>query len=404
MKKSAVITLILCVLSFNACAQWYIFPGNKKTEEKAKTAEVEKDEQQPHTEAAGQQDAFPEEIAAKPDVYEYQGLETIHAALILPLQASTKPSANFFEMYSGALMAVRDAAGTGSSISLSVYDSADSHQEYNRILEDNDLILGPVSVEDIYNAAKTLPEDKRIISPLEPKAAGLADSLGVIHAPSPWSAQIDEVVPWLASDLRPMEKVVVIKDPKETGEQTDYLLQKLSEMDMECVFVDAVTESAFDAMTSKCIIASDRDDFLSASIRSLTALLALGKDNITLYGTSKTRSAATDTKTLHSLNAHMVLGYYTDYENPKVKDFVLKYRAVFDNEPGSFAFQGYDTMHYFLGMCSLYGRQWYKKLPDFTESGLQSGFRFRNDESKKGFVNSGVRRVVFGRDLSTILN
>ena len=68
------------------------------------------------------------------------------------------------------------------------------------------------------------------------------------------------------------------------------------------------------------------------------------------------------------------------------------------NEPGSFAFQGYDAMHYFVSICAQYGRQWYKKLPYYNERGLQSDFRF-NEETPR--VNQAVRRIVYNPDLTT---
>ena len=93
----------------------------------------------------------------------------------------------------------------------------------------------------------------------------------------------------------------------------------------------------------------------------------------------------------------MTASYYIDYEDPAVKRFILAYRALFQDEPGSFAFQGYDTMHYFVTICTRFGRQWYKKLPEYDEKGLQADFRFREES---GRVNQAVRRIVYNPDLT----
>ena len=88
-----------------------------------------------------------------------------------------------------------------------------------------------------------------------------------------------------------------------------------------------------------------------------------------------------------------------DYDDPAVKRFILAYRALYKNEPGSFAFQGYDTMHYFVTMCSRYGRRWHKKLTAYSETGLQADFRFSDDPVR---VNQAARRIVYRPDLTTV--
>ena len=81
---------------------------------------------------------------------------------------------------------------------------------------------------------------------------------------------------------------------------------------------------------------------------------------------------------------------------------MLAYRALFKGEPGSFAFQGYDTVHYFVTMRHDYGRRWYRRLPEYQEKGLQSDFRFDRRHGE-GRENIAVRRVVYNSDLTTTL-
>ena len=53
-------------------------------------------------------------------------------------------------------------------------------------------------------------------------------------------------------------------------------------------------------------------------------------------------------------------------------------------------------------MCTEYGRQWYKKLPEKYGRGLQADFKF-SDDDKAGAVNEAVRRIVYNPDLSLTL-
>ena len=73
-----------------------------------------------------------------------------------------------------------------------------------------------------------------------------------------------------------------------------------------------------------------------------------------------------------------------------------KYRALFNTEPTQFAFQGYDVAKYFLSMCAKYGDAWMKYVED--ASMLQSTFDIK--PSGNGYVNEGIRRIVYGPEYS----
>lgn len=412
MRKITFIFLLLSLLSLNACAQWYIFPGKigqKRQQEntvvKAKEAPESKDTPMPEETVPTREDV---EIALEPftDEYSYIALDPVRIALILPLQASGNPSANFYEMYNGALLAVNDLADKGTAIELNVFDTADSMTALNaETLENNDVILGPVSTDDLLKLLAVCPADKMLISPLEPKAQEFADSLNLIQAPSPWTCQYTEIADWISSELRFNDRLLLIRDEEGLGEQTQCLIASLDAKGVKYLPLSELSEELFPKGSAvRCVIASDRDEFISATIRTLNTIASTGDRNITLYGTSKTRNAASDIKVLHNLDTHFTATYNIDYDNPKVKDFILRYRALYNNEPGSFAFQGYDTMYYFLNAALTYGKQWHKKLPEYTQKGLQSDFKFQEDATRTGDVNSAARRILLSKDLSTFVH
>ena len=391
--------IILSLISSNACAQWYLFPGRNK-EKKVQTDTVGVHIETP---TENVKYVIPDVVEEeKEDEYNYEDIGTIRAAVILPLQASGKASANFLEMYGGILMAVRDMGEQGTRISLNVYDSAEEGtiNDFD-IYDSNDIILGPVTYNDIVQAAGLCPKDRRIISPLEPKAAALVDSSRVIQMPVHWTRQIDEVTEWISSGLTRFEKIVVFED-SEQGEQKDYILSRLESCGKPFTKVaEATSESLPEGESYRCIIASDREEFIFQTVKNLSSL-ANDNRQIVLYSTSRVKSNSIDAKYLHTLNTHMTAVYFTDTENSDVRNFTLKYRALFKTEPGSFAFQGYDTMHYFIRMCTLYGKQWYKKIPEYSERGLQADFRFESSDTE-GSINTAIRRVVFGNSSTSLL-
>ena len=97
---------------------------------------------------------------------------------------------------------------------------------------------------------------------------------------------------------------------------------------------------------------------------------------------------------------HVSLTYYIDYEDQRVKDFLLKYRALFNTEPSQFAFQGYDIASYFMNLCSRYGNRWTEMIHKAPQAMLQSTFKCRKDSIDGGFVNNGIRRIVYGEGWS----
>ena len=416
MKRLLIIAASIITFSLSASAQWYLFPIEEKEEQK--TAEEQKTvETQKATEAQE-----PEirvivddgEILAATDTVE-QAIrqeeefvldipETIKVTLLLPVQLSGKTNTNFVDMYAGALLAARDLGNEGLKIELSAFDSSDeSGMVTEEILAGSDIILGPVSPDDMMRYMESAP-DKFFVSPLEPKSAALADSSYVVQAPSSAYDQVDELVAWLLEETVAGDDVVLLKDTVSSAitEQSAYLIQKLEESGLR--FKTAYLASNINPSSignTRFVIASDRDSFIATAARQIgLSSMKRKKDDLFIYGTSKLRNAnGLEAQYLYMTNARITMTYAIDYSDEKVKDFILAYRALYKDEPAAFAFQGYDTMHYFVKACARYGRQWYKKLPEYSERGLQSNFRFDVKETA-GNVNKAVRRVAYNRSTS----
>ena len=410
MKKVCTLLLLLCSLSVSACAQWYLFPGKKKqqqTETPADSMTAFRDsllmrDAQTQQDSTVFADSLSAEAVVPDDVFVLDIPSVIHIGLVLPLQASeAKPNSNFLDLYSGALLALRDLGATGLQADLQVFDSADGKTAVpSSLIDESDVILGPVGYDEMHQALPQCTPGKVLISPLEPKTAPLAADHPMVQAPAPWTAQIDELVQWMGQEILPGAPVYVVRDTATViqGEQSAYLIARLQDRMVNYKSVVSVREIPFEKNRPvNVLIASDRDNFITSTVKFL-GIEGARNGNVTLYGTSRIRTNGTAQTDLHHLNAHLTSAYFIDYDDPAVEKFILAYRALFQNEPGSFAFQGYDAMHYFVSICARYGRQWYKKLPYYDERGLQSDFRF-NEETPR--VNQAVRRIVYHPDLTT---
>ena len=404
MKRFSILALLVCALSLNACAQWYLFPGKKKQADTTKVDSMRSyrpDSMAKQDATAPIDSVVTEEVPVLDSPYELDMPSVIRIGLVLPLQASTKkPSENFLDFYSGTLLALRELGSAGLQAELQVYDTADSQGNIPQsLIDESDVIIGPVSYSDLELAAAQC-SGKVLISPLEPKAAALAATSPVVQAPCIWSAQVDELVQWVREELPVGEVLYVIRDSTAftPGGQSAYLLEQLQARGVRYESLGSVEELPLDKKQKlRVTVASEQDNFNTAIVRGLGIEGARG-GNIIFYGTARMRTSGISQTDLHNTEAHLALSYFIDYDDPAVRRFVLTYRSLFQGEPGSFAFQGYDTTHYFVTMCAKYGRQWYKKLDEYVEKGLQADFRFREEPAR---VNQAARRVIYRSDLTT---
>ncbi len=400
------LTILILAIALPVCAQgqgaWWLFPGSRQREQHEQQNSYNQ-ERNSETARPERQDSG-DETEEYPFTFDFSG--SMEIAMILPLKASGQnPSANFLEMYSGALLALRDLGLEGMKIDFEILDSSESGFDPGDHMYGKDIIIGPVEYASLAQAERECSRSQVIVSPLEPKAAELVSGGHIVQAPVPWTAQTDDLVEWLRSDCQQADEVIVIRDVsiKGNGEQSKYLiglLQSTGTRYREISSVDELHPGKFG--NYRILIASDSDAFITNAVKNI-GIAASIHDNIILYTTSKVRNCVGPNVTdLYNANTRLTAAYYIDYSSEDVRKFILAYRSLFRSEPGSFAFQGYDLVKYFAQAYHRYGKKWADRLDDFDQRGLQSDFvfdRFAGD----GRINMGVRRVIYGKDLSATL-
>lgn len=340
--------------------------------------------------------------------------EKVSMTLILPMHNNTgNPNRNNLDFYSGIMLAVNDMAEKGIGTELNVYDLTDkNHPIADEDLENTDVIIGPISSADLGKVLIDTDGRNTVVSPLDPRAEHLAASnRNFIQAPTPHKAQYEDLVRWIEEDTAEGDKVLVISE--KGARQTEATLQIKGVIDSSSVsfipfsysilegrdVIDPIKALMTETGTNRVLIASESEAFVNDVVRNLNILIH-GKMNVVLYAPSKIRGFETiEVENLHNTSLHVSLAYYIDYDDPRVKDFLLKYRALYNTEPSQFAFQGYDMASYFIETCSKYGNRWYSRLGRTDKNMLQSTFRF-NEVEDGGYVNNGVRRIVYGKDWS----
>ena len=407
MKKILISLTAFCLLGLCAGAQnsWWLFPGKKKAQKKS----------QADTTAVVKIDSVitSEDLIVAADTLDSDELwlnafsDELNVSLILPLKASDeKPSSNFLEMYSGALMAVRDLGRSGIRVNLRVYDSAAPGFSLDGdLVSGQDVVIGPVEYDGLQTLSAQLGRGRAIVSPLEPKAASLTADGKLIQSPVPWTRQIDEMVDWLIEETMAGDEVVVIRDVsvQGNGEQSAYLISRLQQAGVMFRSISSAEELSQKPLGKyRLMIASDNDAFITKAVRGI-GIASTIQDNIVLYSSSRVRNCVgPDVFDLYTANTRLCASYFIDYEDPAVKEFIIAYRSLMQSEPGSFAFQGYDTVRYYVAASARFGRRWARRLPEYSHKGLQSDFRFDYDVAD-GKQNIAVRRIVYRPDLTVSL-
>ena len=342
--------------------------------------------------------------------------EKVEAVLLLPFNASgEKPRNGSIDFYNGALMAVKQLGDSGTDIDLSVYDVEGGILPVTtERLEKSDIVIGPVSAGDLSRLMEKCPETTCIVSPLDHKAEYLENGHpNFIQAPSSNLTIYEDLAEWIKEERGDSdEKVIIIHEKgarniEETGAMNTILekdgipFSSFSYSILEGRDVQEPLKAMMDSCSvNRILVMSESEAFVNDVVRNLN-LLIHGGYGVILYGASKIRSFETiEVDNLHHTQLHTSLAYYVDYENPSVRDFVRKYRALYNTEPTPYAFQGYDVTLYFLQLCATYGKDWAKHLENSGKAMLQTDFRFRKAGENDGYVNTGVRRIIYGEGYS----
>ena len=336
--------------------------------------------------------------------------QPINATVLLPMRNSEgKLSRNNMDFYSGVMLAVYDLAQKGINVDLSAYDIADQeHPVTTEDIEKSDIIIGPVSAAEQTILLQRSSNIGALISPLDPRSERLITEYNdLIQAPTPHRIQYQDLTNWIKEEMAEGDKVFMfsertarINDAVNTMkevmdsskiEYTSFIYSILEGRDI----LEPLKEMMTPEGVNRIYIASESEAFVNDVVRNLNLML-LENYQVVLYAPSKIRSFDTiEVEHFHKTSMRVSLSYFTNYENQAVKDFLLKYRAVYNTEPTQFAFQGYDIAYYFINLCHKYGSDWMDRLENSGQSMLQNTFDFTK-VGTGGYLNTGVRRIIYG--------
>ena len=400
------------------------FPGEEHVEADAEKADEGKaipEQAETETGIAMQAETASDETASDepaPEQLATNQKTDITATILLPLTGNDgTPNKNNLDFYCGALLATYDLGNAGINTRLSVYDSKEKlTQENLQTLNQSDFIIGPVSTADLTRMRNIVPQARAIVSPLDPRAEKLVSESGnMIQIPTPALVQYQNLVSWIRDDYTDGDKVLMIS---EKGARLNSIYAPMKQV-LDSAFVAytpfsysilegrdvsvPLTELMTKEGNNRVVIASESEAFVNDVIRNLN-LLTRENIEITLYSTSKIRTFETiEIENLHNLSTHVSLNYFIDYNDADVREFLMKYRALYNTEPSQFAFQGYDIAKFCISMCSAYGDDWMNRLENTDRKMLQSILSLRKGDMQQGYINNGVRRIIYAKGYSVVI-
>ncbi len=346
------------------------------------------------------------------------------------------------EFYQGFLLGIAKKKEDGCQVELNVFDTANRldsliHLLANPILQEQDLIIGPVYDQNIHEFNKFSKEYKlNFVSPL-------------LSSPHSWiedNPYFIQVVPAMETQIRDFSQIlsnyyykniVLLHYGSEAEEEvvkmfqkylTPFLREKSEGENFHLQSYQLSRDKAFDLIKPRTeddkeyfdhpikkvlredmpnlIILSSRDrGIVSNTFRYLNTILMEKSTNfdISLAGFPNIRNFENiDMEYFHALQYHTFSTFFVDYDRPEVQNFVHDYRTKFFSEPSQFAFQGYDIAHYFLSVMMEYGPNFQECLDDLNlESfnvGLQNEFYYRTIGDYGGIENQHINVLMYSED------
>ena len=361
----------------------------------------------------GEHEEEPEEDLFKP----FTGKADI--ALLLPIAAgSSSPSSNFLDFYAGVMMGLNEIKDEGIDVKLTVVDMADYDDCEAMIeatnLEDCDFVIGNFSPATIGPVADYCDfHHIPLVSPLDQKIEQATYSHPwLVNVPVSSQTQIRNTIQSIDYSSAEDNVLVIYESGTENSAYFTSLCNMLDSLDVPFNKfsygitggrdIHASIQNLLDSSKENHIfVASEKEYFASDAIRNIALVGRGGKYSINSYGSHKVRSLdSIDPSFYNDANMHFCLGYYVDYGSDETSLFVRQYRALYNCEPGPFAFQGRDITVYFIHALERYGSRMVQGIENYPKDLIQLKFNFGRRGEHSGMFNEATKNIVYGENLS----
>lgn len=137
------------------------------------------------------------------------------------------------------------------------------------------------------------------------------------------------------------------------------------------------------------VVPSEDVEFITAVLNKF--MTSVPKYKITVYGLDTWTTMNTlDVGALVKLDVHVPANAFVDRSSPTVNAFIATYRARFHNEPGEYAFLGYDVANYFISAEMQFGEDFPKYYAQVHAKPLYLDLRMQKLGPENGWSNTSA--------------
>ncbi len=312
------------------------------------------------------------------------------------------------QFYAGARIALDSVQGQGMKVDLSVFDVGEDARSWGPVLKnpmvrEAELCIGPFHRAAIEQLTRLAPS-AHVVCPAPQSNKVLLGNPNVSKVLSGRPDQLQQLARYVA--VRHAKDNIIlcsteIGPDKELREQLFRALQealadKSSKLRDTVVVVRSAKRDIADVsaklsatQTNVVVAASEDVEYVTALVRKLSDL---SKDKrIVLYGmNSWTTMETLEASHLEKLKTCIPASTWVDHQDPRVQRFVRTYRARYQNEPGEYAFLGFDVSYFYLSALHRFGPGFPEHFSEMPAAPLHMSFKFLKAGAENGFRNENA--------------
>lgn len=356
---------------------------------------------------------------------------TYKVALLLPFSIAANDSAQAHQpdrkgfhkvtdaavqFYAGARMALDSLMNNGFSADVTVLDVGEDARVWeqalrDRSLKEQDLCIGPFHRGAIDKLSRLAPQ-AHIVCPVPQSNKVLLGNPNVSKVVGGRPDQIQQMARFIAYKHAKDNVVLCLPDitaEKELREQMSRAVKDAwvtaPARTRDSVTVASAGKRDVNDVISKLsatsmnavVVASEDVEFTTQLVKKLAEA---GKTKrITMYGLNSWLDMETlDPHDMEALNACVPASTWVDRSDPRTVAFITAYRDRFQNEPGDYAFLGFDVTFYYLHALQLFGRDFTAHLEEIDTRPLHMTFDLQRSGTENGFRNENAVMLKFGPD------
>lgn len=321
-------------------------------------------------------------------------------------------SFSFIQFYEAFTIAIKQFESKGVKVTLRVYDVVNDTTKLNKILASPDfanvdMIIGPFLPRTFKVASRWAMQNQVfIINPFSKRTDFINNNPYVVKMEPSDQNAASKIADYCASKYRNPNVVLLHNNSDGEKKMATAIKQYFSARDSKIVVKEIVyNEKGINGVREKMVYDEQNEHKQQNIIISLFTkeaivtnfvrrLYELKLDNVVLVAPMEWADYNNiETDYLEYLHLHYYNPYFVDYSDPKVIDFVDKFRKENNTEPqlDKYAFQGYDMCTYFVGALIEYGYSWPEKLNSYHPSLISTKISLNRKDESFGFENSEIQ-------------